>query len=60
MRNVSKVPVIISDQIDMVDEIKKNNSAIICKCNVNSLYKSIEIVLKIKRKKTNYQNALNL
>jgi len=46
-----KVPVIVSDQIDMVDEIKKNNSAIVCKCNINSLYKSIELVLKNKKKK---------
>ena len=44
-----KVPVIVSDQVDMITDIKKNNAALICKCEVDSIYKSIQFLINNKK-----------
>lgn len=44
-----KVPVIVSDQIDMAKDIKENNIALICKCNINSISKNIKFIINNKR-----------
>jgi len=43
-----KVPVVVSDQVDLAGLIKKNKLAIIHKCNVQSLYKQIMFCIENK------------
>lgn len=54
-----KIPTIVSDQIDMINVIKKNNLAQICKCEINSIYESIKFIIKKKRKKKLINKAFN-
>ena len=43
-----KVPVVVSDQVDLAGLIKKNKLAVIHKCNVQSLYKQIKFCIDNK------------
>lgn len=52
-----KIPVIVSDQIDLFSTIKKYKLGLICKCNVNSLYK--KIIFSIKNNKEINYNKIN-
>jgi len=45
----SKIPVVVSDQIDLAALIKKNKLAFIHKCNVNSLFRQIKFCIENKR-----------
>ena len=44
-----KVPVVVSNQIDLAPIIKKNNIARICNCTVSSLYNSIKLSMLQKK-----------
>ena len=44
-----KIPVVVSNQVDLAPVIKKNNLARICNCNVDSLTEKITQVLKNKK-----------
>ena len=43
-----KVPVIVSDQVDLAGLIKKNKLAYVHKCNVNSLFRQIKFCIENK------------
>jgi glycosyltransferase involved in cell wall biosynthesis len=44
----SKIPVVVSDQIDLASKIKKNKLAFVHKCNVNSLFRQIKFCIEDK------------
>ena len=44
-----KIPVVVSNQVDLAPVIKKNNLARVCNCNVDSLTEKITQVLKNKK-----------
>jgi len=44
-----KIPVVVSNQVDLAPVIKKNNLARVCDCNVDSLVEKIIEVLKNKK-----------
>lgn len=54
-----KIPIIVSDQIDMVKIIKKNNLGLICKCEINSIYSSIKKIIKEKKNKILLNRSFN-
>ena len=44
-----KIPVVVSNQVDLAPVLKKNNLARVCNCNVDSLTEKITQVLKNKK-----------